>query len=458
MTTMDRFEATLPGLLEDLGRTDASQLIADVLASTAGTRQRPPMLAWVRTTFDRRDPRPLFGTLPMSLRVGLALALLLVAIAAAALIVGGTRTVPTIPTAIVLGGSFTTDSLSPTALALPDGRLVVGGGGGPVLARVFDSRSRSVTNVGTAVESVQLQGAALLADGRVFLLGWEDADPASNGRSMAWVFDPRNGTLSPPVPTLDRRFEASVVGRADGSVVVTGGIDNPESSTTLASTEIFDPATGAFAHGLPLASPRFGHRATALPGGDLLLVGGDRADASNLAVPAYAVERFDPRTGETQKIDDLPGGSWRAPLLVWLPDGRLLVVPNQTLRLCGRHGIDPVTPFVFTAATNALEPALPLPHDVAAAVPLPDGRLVIAGSWQAIPGGCGAGGSYVDDAWLGIYDPMTGRSIESRDPITGSGDLAIDALERYSAGAVLSDGHIALVSELGVDLLTMGTP
>lgn len=466
MTTVDRFEESLPGLLDELARTDPSALIADVRMATVGSRQRPRLFAGLSSVLDRRDLRLVTGPIPPLLRVGLALALLLVAIAAAAVIAGALRSVSPRPAELVSAGTIPGSLSSPTVVALADGRLViVGDSGDAAIVRIFDPASGTVAEMDTGLRSVSLLNAVTLGNGHVFLLGWQNADPVTDGRSVAWVLDPVTGRLTPPVLTLQPRFEPSVVALADGTALVSGGVANPESTTTYATSERFDPRTNRFEEGPSVGSGRYGHEAIALPGGDVLFAGGSGVTsvvqdpgsaASAVSLPIGTIERLDPATGLTHAVGTLPDRGQGGPIeIVVLPDRRVLIIPSQSSsRYCGRHEFDPVTPFLFDPATDTLTTAAPVPHSVRAAVAIPDGRVVVAGTWAAIPGGCGAGGEYVEDSWVGIYDPMTGETIESHNPITGGGTLPIDVNLPIVAGALLPDGRVALLTEDAVN----GTP
>src|SRR6187455_203568 len=77
---------------------------------------------------------------------------------------------------------------------------------------------------------------------------------------------------------------------ADGRVLVAGGVNE---SGTLASTEVFDPMSAAFAPAGSLASPRVWHTATRLSNGQVLIAGG--SDAGGTALDT--AELFDPASG-----------------------------------------------------------------------------------------------------------------------------------------------------------------
>jgi hypothetical protein len=114
-----------------------------------------------------------------------------------------------------------------------------------------------------------------------------------------------------------------------------------------------------------------------------------------------------------------------------------------------------VTPVVFDPATDALDSAPSFPHAIDGAVALPDGRLVLEGFWQVIPGGCAVGGAYVTSPWIGVYDPDTGVTIQTHDPITGEGGLPVTPTRRYDAVALLPDGRVALIASGRIELLTI---
>src|SRR5258706_12664133 len=80
----------------------------------------------------------------------------------------------------------------------------------------------------------------------------------------------------------------------NGKVFVVGGYD--ATGATLASAELYDPATGVFTATGTMSVPRQEHTATLLPNGKVLIAGGGK-----WAFPAnfYARgENYDPATGQ----------------------------------------------------------------------------------------------------------------------------------------------------------------
>lgn len=77
----------------------------------------------------------------------------------------------------------------------------------------------------------------------------------------------------------------------DGRVLIAGGENCCSGSVPpLASTEIYDPATGVFTAAANMTTARSGHTATLLPDGRVLIVGGDSSNGT--------AEIYDPSTGK----------------------------------------------------------------------------------------------------------------------------------------------------------------
>ncbi|HET7486720.1 MAG TPA: kelch repeat-containing protein [Acidimicrobiales bacterium] len=96
----------------------------------------------------------------------------------------------------------------------------------------------------------------------------------------------------------------------DGRVLVAGGTDG---RGPLASTEIYDPATGTWAVTAAMGQARFDHTATKLADGRVLVVGG-QGPVQGVVAPLASAELFDP-AGDDHR------GSWAA--VAPLHDARL---------------------------------------------------------------------------------------------------------------------------------------
>ena len=173
------------------------------------------------------------------------------------------------------------------------------------------------------------------------------------------------------------RRDAAAAALPGGRVLVAGGTDGNGITLcgcSLATTEIYDPATGAFGPGPDLAAPRKHHAAAALPDGRALVAGG-----LGLGTATATTEIYDPATGAFGPGPDL-AASRKHHAAAALPDGRVLVAGGLGL------GITLATTEIYDPATGAFGPGLDLavPRSDAAAAALPDGRVLVAGGdrWQ----------------------------------------------------------------------------
>ena len=197
----------------------------------------------------------------------------------------------------------TTRAFGMTATTLLDGRiLVVAGTEFAALpsAELFDPASGIWTTTGSMHEARSGHTATLLADGRVLVTGGSIVH--TSALRTAEIFDPATGAWSTVAPMSAERTGHTSTLLDDGSVLVTGGhLATDDASLTqeftayplgdgpLASAQRFDPATGRWTPAGTMAVGRYGHTATLLSDGTVLVAGGVTADGST-----PTAEVFDP--------------------------------------------------------------------------------------------------------------------------------------------------------------------
>ncbi len=215
------------------------------------------------------------------------------------------------------------------ATRLSDGTVLLAGGG-TTSAELFDPTTDAITSTepmnGTMVPG---PAAALLADGRVLLVG-SDAITAA----YAEIFDPEanggaGGFETTGAPTSFFPALHSLTLLRDGRVLVVGGCPCVLSDSHIESStkaELYDPDTGVFSPTNDAVRDRVNHSATLLPSGKVLIAGAiDEAPSPKQST----AELFDPDAdggagefGELAEAMSTPHGAHTATLL---PTGEVLI-------------------------------------------------------------------------------------------------------------------------------------
>ena len=178
-----------------------------------------------------------------------------------------------------------------TATLLPSGRVLLAGGT-PGSSSPINSDSAEIYNPGTNTFAITagamtsyLNGrygatATLLADGKVLIAGGQDN--AGNGLVSAEVFDEGSGRFTATGNLGTARYAATASLLSDGKVLIAGGADPSNTDYSIASAEVYDPASGTFSATANMLDARQEATATVLPGGRVLIAGGNNNDDAPL--------------------------------------------------------------------------------------------------------------------------------------------------------------------------------
>ena len=222
-----------------------------------------------------------------------------------------------------------------TATLLPDGRVLVAGGQTVDLGNItttataefYEPVTGTWSPTGSMTTPRSRHTATLLLDGKVLVAGGRNNNLAT---ATAELFDPSTGTWTPTgMMNIPRDFHSATL-LADGRVLVTGGISTGDGKDNAVekTAEIYDPATGVWSSVDHMAQARWGHSATALLDGTVLVAGGTGpAFDGNYTVRA---EIYNPQSNRWRNVDSMttPRGFHLATLL---PDGSVLVAGGLTL-------------------------------------------------------------------------------------------------------------------------------
>lgn len=200
---------------------------------------------------------------------------------------------PTTGTFSPANGGMPNKATGHTATLMNNGKVLIAGGGNSS-TQVYDPVTNSFSSIGGMSEQRSFHTATLLANGKVLLAGGS----GNNGSptNTAQIYDPvaQNFTNAGNMTTAREYHTATLL--SDGKVLIAGGrAKSGGSYLSLASAELYDPATNTFTAISPaLTTGRFGHSAaivaSGVNSGKVLIVGGANAAALSSA------ELYDPAT------------------------------------------------------------------------------------------------------------------------------------------------------------------
>jgi hypothetical protein len=184
-------------------------------------------------------------------------------------------------------GSMTVARSGHTATVTPWGLVVVAGGEETGLVEAYGTNGQFITlgNLSTPREGFAF---AATEDHKVLIAGGTDG---SSTLSTIEMYDADINKISTVGRMLVARKSFAASALYDGTLLISGGIG--ESGDTLASTEVFDIASGASKAGPALSVARAYHKSYTLPNnGSVLVLGGNSASA-----PITTSETYEPWSG-----------------------------------------------------------------------------------------------------------------------------------------------------------------
>ena len=284
------------------------------------------------------------------------------------------------------------------AALLGDGRVLLGGGltgaGWEGRTELWDPATGRFELSGD-LDIPHAEATTFLdGKGRVLVSGGTDAigDLESN---LVHAWTPDTGEWTQIGVMAERRYLHTATLLPRGTVLLAGGPFLGDEPGTVQAEEIYDPGGDPPRKpaGGGLNFPRYGHTATPLPGGKVLIAGG-RSAFNDQVVPA--AELFDPDTETFTPIGNMAVGRVLH-VAVPLPDGRVLLAGGDTASAtstCSAELFDPIDR-TFTP-TGAMH----FGRAFHAAVALATGEVLVAGGMEK-------GGAR--PAAIELYHPGTGR-------------------------------------------------
>jgi len=326
-------------------------------------------------------------------------------------------------------GNLETFLVSQTATLLPNGKVLVAGGGIPGepfvtdTAELYDPAAGTWAYTGSLTLGRTYHTATLLSDGKVLVVAGLDAQ--INRITSAEVYSPGTGTWRVTGSLAVGRSSHSAVLLHDGRVLVAAGVDGG------AVAELYDPATGTWSQTGSLSIARnYGQTMTVLADGKVLIVGG--LAGTELAT----AELWDPATGLWTPTGSLTTGGRQYHTATLLPDGKVLVA----------GGYNPTLVFGALASAELYDPALGtwratgslnIGHRRHTATLLPNGTVLVAS------------GQFLSEITTAeIYDPAT-------ETWTVTGSLHTPRIA--DSATLLSDGNVLVAGGYNIDNADINT-
>lgn len=231
----------------------------------------------------------------------------------------------------------------PTALTLPDGRVLAASGSGATGVEIFDGTNWTLVAGATRNFPELYPSLHQLPTGQIFYsrAGWAMADTADTRTAYLTLTAPLAGTWTPQgQQQFHDRQEGTAVMHIDTTVnppttrlfMIGGGVSgaatarNPQTIETIDLSTIA-PTTAWDTPALPMAFPRTNVNAVLLPDGTIFIVGGQRAGKwAPDPQPVLEAEILDPTTTPPTTTVTPPMTFPRQyhSVAVLLPDGRVL--------------------------------------------------------------------------------------------------------------------------------------
>ena len=169
------------------------------------------------------------------------------------LTVSGTGTAATATASVGVQGFTATGSmasarLSPTATLLPNGKVLVAGGGGAAdltSAELYDPAAGTFSATGSMAQARSRHAAVLMANGKVLMIGGTGA----NG--VCEVYDPASGAFTATGSMGVNRYNVTAIALDDGRVLVAGG------TGSVIDAQIYTPSTGTWSAPINMGTSQY---------------------------------------------------------------------------------------------------------------------------------------------------------------------------------------------------------
>lgn len=287
--------------------------------------------------------------------------------------------------------------------------------------------------------------ATLLPNGKVLVIGgrgllavpaaWEQAGSAI---SSAELYDPKTRIWSSAGTLRTPRFGHTATLLASGKVLVVGGdLTGPSSEfpaglDSLSSAELYDPQTNSWSLAASMPTPRAFHTAALLADGRVLVAGGIASTTADQGHVLASAELYDPSANNWIAAAPMPSARWSQSATL-LSDHRVLVIGGMDRLFDDLLGSIPTTGLstaaLFDPVTDSWSPVASMHYAriSPSATLLPNGAVLVVGD------------DGVNEQTAEIFDPAIEQWSVSPKPEAGRAGHVAALLQ---TGAVLVAGGL----------------
>ena len=234
-------------------------------------------------------------------------------------------------------GSMSTARIGFTATVLQNGQVLVAGGEGtcvnvscPVLssAELYNPATGTWTPTGSMNVTRYVSTATLLPNGQVLVAGGGSGSTANAGSTVE-LYNPATGTWTPTGSMSEPHSSGALAGLLpNGQVLVVCGVNDP--GFAPCGADVYNPATGTWADdGVASASAARNYSAVLLHNGQVLISGGEIGTYPAKETIVQTATLFDPATKTSTST-----GSMTTPrefhTLIVLQNGQALAAGGET--------------------------------------------------------------------------------------------------------------------------------
>lgn len=214
-----------------------------------------------------------------------------------------------------------------------------------------------------------------------FVKGTSAATVALMIMAASATFAGTSGTWSTTGSLNVPRFEHTATLLSNGEVLASGGLN---AAGYLSSAELYNPAAGKWSLTGSMNAPRSGHGAVLLPNGQVLVAGGINASLGQCGTLASA-ELFNPATGTWTSTGNMTTGRYDF-VLTTLANGEVLAAGGTN---CGGGGLTSAELYNPTTETWTATGSMTAGDEAPGAVLLQNGQVFLVGNlniYNSTPG------------------------------------------------------------------------